>query len=56
MDKLSVWKADRGATLGGEPHWRESASLDLAELARDVGFTDVKAEGVYPHVVMGRKP
>lgn len=56
MDKLSVWKADRGATFGGEPHWRESASLDLAEIAREAGFTDVKAEGVYPHVVQGRKP
>ncbi|NVE93489.1 class I SAM-dependent methyltransferase [Altererythrobacter lutimaris] len=56
MDKLSVWKADRGAKFGGEPHWRESASLDLAEIARDAGFVDVKAGGYYPHVVQGRKP
>lgn len=56
MDKLSVWKADRGAKFGGEPHWRESASLDLAEIAREAGFVDVKAEGTYPHVVQGRKP
>lgn len=56
MDKLAVWKADRGAQFGGEPHWRESASLDLAEIARDAGFVDVKAEGIYPHVVQGRKP
>jgi SAM-dependent methyltransferase len=56
LDKLSVWKADRGAKYGGEPHWRESALLDFAAIARDVGFEDVKAEGAYPHVVQGRKP
>lgn len=56
MDKLAVWKADRGAKFGGEPHWRESASLDLAEIARAAGFVDVKAEGTYPHVIQGRKP
>ncbi|MEL7188929.1 MAG: methyltransferase domain-containing protein [Pseudomonadota bacterium] len=56
LDKLSVWKADRGAKFGGEPHWRESAQLDFAEIAREAGFVDVKAEGQYPHVVQGRKP
>ncbi|MEO9467315.1 class I SAM-dependent methyltransferase [Parasphingorhabdus sp.] len=56
LDKLSVWKADRGAKYGGEPFWRETASLDLAEVARKVGFVDVTAEGTYPHVVKGRKP
>ena len=29
LDRLSAWKADQGARFGGEPHWRESASLDL---------------------------
>ena len=60
MDKLSVWKADQGAKYGGEPHWRESASQDLAQLARDAGFVDVNAAGDapynYPYVVQGRKP
>ena len=56
MDKLAVWRADRGARLGGEPHWRGSASLDLAQVAREAGFADVVAEGIYPHVVRGRKP
>ncbi|WP_226634811.1 class I SAM-dependent methyltransferase [Novosphingobium profundi] len=56
MDKLSVWRADSGARLGGEPFWRESASLDLAEVAREAGFVDVTAHGIYPHVVQGRKP
>ncbi|MFC6197686.1 class I SAM-dependent methyltransferase [Ponticaulis profundi] len=60
MDKLGVWKADFGARLGGEPYWRESASLDLAEVAREAGFVDVTAEGLppnsYPYIVKGRKP
>lgn len=56
LDAQGVWKADRAARLGGEPHWRESAQLDLAAIARDAGFEDVSASGIYPHVVMGRKP
>lgn len=60
MDKLAVWQADSGALYGGEPHWRESASLDLGALAREVGFVDVIAEGKspggYPYVVQGTKP
>ena len=55
IDALAVWKADRAARLGGEPHWRTSAQLDLAAIARDTGFTAVTATGIYPHVVMGRK-
>jgi len=60
LDKLAEWQADFGARFGGEPFWRESASLDLAEVAREAGFVEVSAEGLgprkYPHVVMGRKP
>jgi len=60
MDKLGVWRADYGAQVGGEPWWRESASLDLAEVAEEAGFVDVKAWSEkplnYPHIVMGRKP
>lgn len=60
MDKIGQWRADRGAKYGGEPHWRASASLDLGEVAREVGFVDVIAEGQgpnnYPFVVQGRKP
>lgn len=56
LDPLARWRADRSATLGGEPHWRQSAALDLAEMARAAGFTDVRAEGLYPHVLIGRKP
>lgn len=60
MNKLDVWKADRGATYGGEPHWRSSASIDLGKLAEEVGFIDVYAGGVngapYPYVVTATKP
>jgi len=60
MNKLDVWRADRGAIYGGEPHWRSSASLDLKEVAESAGFVDVSAGGVdgkpYPYVVQGRKP
>lgn len=56
LDKLGEWRADRNARYGGEPYWRETAELDLAEVARSVGFEDVKAEGQYPHYVIGRKP
>ncbi len=55
LDKMGQWKADRGAKYGGEPHWRESASLDLTEVAKNAGFIDVEATGIYPHVVKGRK-
>lgn len=60
MDKMGVWKADFGAMTGGEPWWRESASLDLGAVAEEAGFVDVKAWGEkpmnYPYIVMGRKP
>ena len=55
LDRLAAWKADRSARYGGEPHWRESASLDLAALAREVGFAEARADGVYPHVLLARK-
>ena len=55
LDRLAAWKADRSAKYGGEPFWRESASLDLAEVAREVGFAEARAEGIYPHVLIARK-
>ena len=61
QDKVAVWHADHGAKYGGEPYWRESASLDLNAVAREAGFENVIAEGKgeaggYPYVVMGTKP
>ena len=56
LDAISSWKADSAARFGGEPHWRESASLDLAQLAREVGFANAIASGHYPHVLIASKP
>lgn len=60
MDRRTEWWVNWEAINGGEPHWRSSASLDLAQVARDVGFVDVKSYGLgerrYPWVTLGRKP
>lgn len=56
MDKFAVWRQDLIARMGGEPYWRETAQLDFAAIAHDAGFVDVQAEGIFPHIVTGRKP
>lgn len=52
----SFWMAQHG----GEPYWRESASLKLDEVCREVGFVDAKTYGLegkpYPWVTIARKP
>ncbi|MCP5327752.1 MAG: class I SAM-dependent methyltransferase [Sinobacteraceae bacterium] len=60
LDKLAQHWAEYSAVHGGEPFWREAATLDLAQLARDAGFVDVRSEGFeganYPWVTYGHKP
>lgn len=60
LDKKAVRWAEYNAVHGGEPFWREAASLDLGAAAREAGFVDVRSEGfgggVYPWFVYGRKP
>lgn len=60
MDKLAVWRADWLARHGGEPYWREAASLDWAEAAREAGFADARGYGIdgkpYPWTVIATKP
>ncbi|MCS6987562.1 MAG: class I SAM-dependent methyltransferase [Sphingomonadaceae bacterium] len=60
LDRLAAWRADWLARRGGEPWWRESASMDHAEAARQAGFVDVTEGGLdgapYPWVTLGRKP
>lgn len=60
MDKLTEWRAYHLAVYGGEPYWRESASLNLAEVAEAAGFEDAKTfgfnEGTYPWITTARKP
>ncbi|MGZ5925287.1 MAG: class I SAM-dependent methyltransferase [Rhizomicrobium sp.] len=58
QDKLTMWRADRSA-VGGEPLWRESASLDWAAIAREEGFADATGKGLapnnFPWIVQGSK-
>jgi SAM-dependent methyltransferase len=60
MSRREEWRAYRLAVHGGEPHWREAATIDLAATARAAGFTDVASHGLaplrYPWVTVGRKP
>ncbi len=60
LTKTQVWRAEHIAQHGGEPYWREAASLDLAEVARECGFTDAKSYGLgemhYPWVTIATKP
>lgn len=60
LDKLGVFWAEYQAINGGEPWWREAASLDLGAAARAAGFVDVRSTGLggklYPWMVYGRKP
>jgi len=60
LDRLAQWRADYEGTHGGEPYWREAASLDLAEVAREAGFVDARSYGLeggkYPWVTYARKP
>jgi ubiquinone/menaquinone biosynthesis C-methylase UbiE len=60
LDKLAQWRADWLARHGGEPWWREAASMDWAQAAREAGFTDVRSEGLdgkpYPHVLVATRP
>ena len=59
QDKLAVWRADRSAMRGGEPLWRESASLDWSAIAREEGFADATGRGLapkhFPWIVQGTK-
>ncbi len=59
-DRLGAWRADWLARRGGEPWWRESATLDQAEAAREAGFVEVTEGGPegrpYPWVTIGTRP
>lgn len=59
-DRLSGWRMDWSARWGGEPYWRSSAALDMAPLAREAGFNDVRGwepePGRDPYLLYARKP
>lgn len=60
MDRLTEWRAYYLAVHGGEPYWRDAATIDLAALAEEVGFVDAKSYGLeplrYPWVTVAHKP
>ncbi|MFA3791213.1 methyltransferase domain-containing protein [Aliiglaciecola sp. SL4] len=60
LNKLEQWKADRGAAYGGEPYWRETASIDFAPMLEAAGFINVSSGGMngakYPYLIQGTKP
>ena len=59
-DQLGQWRVEYLAINGGEPYWREAASLDLAELAHSIGFEDARSYGLgerqHPWVTVATKP
>jgi SAM-dependent methyltransferase len=60
LDKLQAWAFDWVARYQGEPYWRATASLDLADGAREAGFVDVESFAYdaikTPYVMRARKP
>jgi SAM-dependent methyltransferase len=60
QDRMTEFWSYWMALHGGEPYWRESASLRLDEVCRDCGFVDAKTYGLggkpYPWITIARKP
>jgi ubiquinone/menaquinone biosynthesis C-methylase UbiE len=61
MDRLTEWRAYYVAVNGGEPHWLEAATIDLAATAEEVGFVNARSgpaieEFRYPWVTVAHKP
>ena len=52
MDRMGAWRADWMAANGGEPYWREAASMDWKAAAEAAGFVGAP----YPWIVTGTKP
>lgn len=59
IDRLASWRFDRAARFGGEPYWRASASADLVQMARDIGFVEVSGRTIgrgTPYVLVATRP
>ena len=60
LTRQAQWQTNAMALRGGEPYWREAASLDLVALAHSVGFVDATSYGLgernYPWVTVAHKP
>lgn len=60
LSKTAAWRTDFMAKYGGEPFWRGSSTMDMVGLMKEIGFVDVRYEGMapnnYPWLTYGRKP
>jgi ubiquinone/menaquinone biosynthesis C-methylase UbiE len=60
LNKFDVWRYDWLAKWGGEPYWRSSATMDLIETAKEIGFEAVEGFTQPPvhtyYVLRARKP
>ena len=46
LTKLEAWRKEQLARTGGEPYWREAATVDTRDIAREVGFVDAERYGL----------
>lgn len=60
IDKMASWRYDYLAKWGGEPYWRASASMDLVQICKDIGYVDVEGATQAPshayYVLRAHKP
>jgi ubiquinone/menaquinone biosynthesis C-methylase UbiE len=58
--KEAAWSADYSAAYGNEPWWRTAATMNLTEIAQEIGFVEVKEVGLngqtYPWLLIATKP
>ena len=58
--KEMAWSADFAAAYGNEPWWRTAATMNLTELATEIGFVNVQEVGLdgqkYPWLLIAEKP
>ena len=46
LTKLESWRKEHLAITGGEPYWREAATVNTAEIAQELGFVDAERYGL----------
>ncbi len=46
LSKMESWRKEHLARTGGEPYWREAATVDMREIAKEVGFVHAERYGL----------
>ncbi|WP_298040564.1 class I SAM-dependent methyltransferase [uncultured Microbacterium sp.] len=58
--KEMAWSADYAAAYGNEPWWRTAATLNLTDIATEIGYVNVQETGLngqkYPWLLIAEKP